>query len=255
MSGSRYPWSGEAKDDEQELLKPRNLDAFSPVFRRFRSAAAPSWQRAGGAIWAGETAALQDNGGPGVSDRFESTLWLYDQLGQQGEASVSRMLRECLACGDYTMLNVSASFAPLPDFFSTVLWRQVVGAKVLRVSRVNVNETLRMYARCGRAKQTMVLVAVNLGATTRSVVLRQGDSTEVPQQKREWLLSAGTGTGMASWGHSPVAALNGKPLRLSAAGEMPALPPRVTTLEAPVVLPALSVGLVEYDAPPGSVCF
>ena len=49
----------------------------------------PMARRAGGEIWAGETAALQDSGGPGVSNAFQSTTWLYDQLGQQVRSTPS----------------------------------------------------------------------------------------------------------------------------------------------------------------------
>ena len=113
------------------------------------------WEEGTESVWAGETASLQNGGGEGVSNAFQDTTWLYDQLGQQGEVGVSRMLRECLTCSRYAMLNAT-TMEPFPSFFATMLWRQVVGPTVLRVQRSdaqsNVNNTLRLYARCARAQ-------------------------------------------------------------------------------------------------------
>lgn len=84
-----YPASSHDKHDAKEELNATRLDTFTTVFKRFQKEIAPSWK---GETWAGETASLQNGGGDGVSNTFQSTTWLYDQLGQQGEAGVLSLI-------------------------------------------------------------------------------------------------------------------------------------------------------------------
>eukprot|EP01043_Picozoa_sp_COSAG02_P011422 COSAG02_NODE_420_length_22610_cov_22.488694_5_plen_334_part_00 len=201
-----YPASSEDKHDAKEDLNATRLDAFSDVFTRFKQEIAAGWA---GEVWAGETASLQNGGGDGVSNAFQSTTWLWDQLGQQGEAGISRMLRESISVGRYAQVN-STDGAPLPDFFSTLLWREVVGSKVLSPMDDNVLEgsttttnkntridnrgkELRVYSRCARTSAAeVVLVLVNLSPTVTSTVTVGG--VKPGSQQKEWLLTAGTGT-------------------------------------------------------------
>jgi hypothetical protein len=204
-----YPASSEDKHDAKEDLNATRLDAFSDVFTRFKQDIAAGWK---GEVWAGETASLQNGGGDSVSNAFQSTTWLWDQLGQQGEAGISRMLRESISVGRYAQVN-STDGTPFPDFFSTLLWREVVGSKVLspmddtsnllgersttttnKNTRIdNRGKELRVYSRCARTSAAeVVLVIVNLSPTVASTVTVGG--VKPGSQQKEWLLTAGTGT-------------------------------------------------------------
>jgi heparanase 1 len=180
---------------------------------------------------------------------------LYDQLGQQGEVGVSRMLRESITVGHYAMIN-STTGAPFPDFFSTLLWREVVGSRVLgpmegskRIN--NQGQDLRVYARCARMSAAeVVVVVVNLSPTATSSVTVNGGTKSGSQ--KEWLLTAGTGTEVWSWGRSQQIALNGKVLRLNSAGEAPEMAPKESAAGAAVSIAPLSVALVQYEPAAGA---
>jgi len=167
------------------------------------------------------------------------------------------MLRESLTCSRYAMLNAS-TLEPFPDFFSTMLWRQVVGPEVLHVSRSdgsgNRGDTLRLYARCGRAASAganrgVVVVAVSLSPNVTTSLTTYFNATRTSTTKREWQLTAANAPqgDVSDWGSSRVAALNGQPLLLLPGGEAPPLPARETSALAPVLLAPLSVTLIEYD--------
>ena len=162
------------------------------------------------------------------------------------------MLRESISVGKYAMVNESTG-APFPDFFSTMLWREVVGSRVLgpvdnggeRVD--NRGKELRIYSRCARLSVSeVVLIIVNLSPTkTSSVTI--SDAKAATRQK-EWLLTAGTGTEVWSWGRSKNIALNGVVLKLS---EMSGAAPQMTPVENPagraLSVAPLSVALVQYE--------
>jgi hypothetical protein len=67
-----YPASSHDKHDAKEDMNATRLDSFGAVFRRFQRDIAPGWA---GEVWAGETASLQNGGGDGVSNAFQSTTW------------------------------------------------------------------------------------------------------------------------------------------------------------------------------------
>lgn len=244
---SRYPASSHDKHDAREDLNASRLDAFSTVFTRFQKHIAPSWK---GEIWAGESASLQNGGGDGVSNAFQSTTWLYDQLGQQGEAGVSRMLRESISVGHYAMVNATTG-QPFPDFFSTLLWREVVGSRVLwpmiggnRVD--NRGKDLRVYSRCARLSVgEVVVVLVNLSPTEGHLVAVSG--VKPGTRQKEWILEAGTGTEVWSWGRSKQIALNGAVLKLSESGEAPQMMPTQHMAGRAVRIAPLSVALIQYE--------
>lgn len=252
------PASSHDKHDAKEILNASRLDSFRRVFKRFGNKIAPDWRAAGGEVWAGETASLQNGGGDGVSNRFQSTTWLYDQLGMQGEVGVSRMMRESFSCSRYAMMTGDG--APHPDFFSTMVWRQVVGSKVLAPmvndTRTDKDKTLRVYARCAKQSRSkeVVLVVVNFSPDS-AASLTLTDAT-AGSKKQEWLLTAGnaneSSTNVWDWGRSDDVRLNGELLALTLAGEAPVMAPRVDAAGDPVVLAPLSVALVQYSPKDGA---
>ena len=251
-----YPASSHDKHDAREDMNATRLDKFSEVFRRFRKDVAPGWT---GEVWAGETASLQNGGGSGVSDRFQSTTWLYDQLGQQGDVGVSRLLRESVTVGNYATVN-GTSGEPFPDYYSTVLWRRVVGSRVLAPmhgsARVdNRGKDLRVYSRCARTSTAeVVVVVVNLSPTATSMLTLEG--AKAGSTKKEWLLTAGNskahGTDVWDWGRSDEIALNGAVLKLSATGDAPPMAPKETAATQPVAIAPLSVALAQYTPAAGA---
>lgn len=110
----------------------------------------------------------------------------------------------------------------------------------------NRGKGLRIYSRCARLSLTeVVLVIVNLSPTVTSSV--SISDAKVGTQQKEWLLTAGTGTEVWSWGRSKHISLNGVLLQLSAAGDAPQMTPMETSTGRAVSVAPLSVALIQYE--------
>ena len=95
--------------------------------------------RAGGPVpelWIGETAAAWASGTAGVCDGFVSGFWWLDQLSQAAATGHGAMCRQCLVGGNYSLLDQLAGLRPNPDYWSALLWRQLVGTRVLALTQV-----------------------------------------------------------------------------------------------------------------------
>ena len=160
------------------------------------------------------------------------------------------MLRESISVGHYAMVNATTG-QPFPDFFSTLLWREVVGNRVLRPmndgNRVdNRGKDLRIYSRCARLSVgEVVVVLVNLSPTEASLVAITG--VKPGSLQKEWILEAGTGTEVWSWGSSKRIALNGATLDLSESGDAPQMTPKQHVAGREISIPPLSVALIQYE--------
>ena len=160
------------------------------------------------------------------------------------------MLRESISVGKYAMVNESTG-APFPDFFSTLLWREVVGNRVLRPMNDgnhvdNRGKDFRIYSRCARlAVGEVVVVLVNLSPTEVSLVAITDSKADTLQ--KEWILEAGTGTEVWSWGRSKRIALNGATLNLSESGDAPQMTPTQHVAGRKTRIPPLSVALIQYE--------
>lgn len=100
-------------------------------------------------VWLGETGNAQCGGEPGVSDRFVSTLWWLDQLGRVAERGQKVTVRQTLVGSDYGLID-NSTLIPRPDYFASVLWKRLMGQRVLRVVLEGAaNKNVNAYAHCG----------------------------------------------------------------------------------------------------------
>lgn len=148
----------------ETMLSPRNLDEVVRHCRRVNRAVArasrckPSREKAQN--WLTESAHALYGGEPGVSDRFASTLWWLDELALLAREGVSRVFRQSLIGSDYGLLREKA-LEPTPDYFASVLWKRIMGAKVYRARCVPENDRyLRVYAH--RNDDGPTILAINL---------------------------------------------------------------------------------------------
>lgn len=250
-----YPTSGRNSDASHLLLKPETLDYFSVAFAQYVNLTSPTWREAGGEVWNGETASLQNGGRAGVSDAWQSSTWLVDMLGQSGEVGVSRSLRECLICGHYNYLDLETA-APRPDFFTAILWHRVVGSRVLGIEPPHQGRTVRAYARCSArgddtGRVTVAVVNLDTKDVSVTVALKSGRVSRAPQHV--YLLTSAAypqSTSIDALANATSARLNGVVLEL--VGSHPYSLPALDPVEAPagsaVTMPPLSVALVDVDA-------
>ncbi len=123
--------------------------------------------------WLGETGHAQCGGAPGLSDRWISSLWWLDQLGALAKTGVSVQVRQALVGSDYGLLE-EQSFAPRPDYWSSVLWKQLMGPEVLSLQLSHPTRTpeknVRSYAHCHPQKGVSLLL-INLKNSSQKAYL------------------------------------------------------------------------------------
>jgi hypothetical protein len=98
-------------------------------------------------IWLTETAEAAC-GGNRWAATFLDTFRYLDQLGRLARAGVQVVMHNTLAASDYGLLD-EKTFAPRPNYWGALLWRQLMGSTVLD-SGVPIQTGLHVYAHCQR---------------------------------------------------------------------------------------------------------
>jgi heparanase 1 len=142
------------------LLDPATLDEvekWAGEVEGQRDAHAP-----GKPVWLGETGGAQCGGEPGLSDAFADGFFWLDELAKVARRGEPTIVRQTLAGSSYGLVD-DATLAPRPDYWTSVLWRRLVGATVLDVQPTG-DPLLRAYAHCARGGPSgaVVLVVSNL---------------------------------------------------------------------------------------------
>ncbi len=129
--------------EEYTMLDPTNLNEINTWADQVEEA------REGAAaetpVWLGESGNAQCGGQVGVSDRFVSSFWWLDQLGQMANRGQPVVVRQSLSGSDYGMINDS-TLEPRPDYWMSLLWKRNMGERVLQVREKS--SLLRSYAHC-----------------------------------------------------------------------------------------------------------
>jgi heparanase 1 len=113
-------------------------------------------------IWLGETGHAQYGGQPGSSDRFEGTFWWLDQLGALAGRGQPITVRQTLSGSNYGLID-DVTLDPRPDYWASVLWRRLMGERVLDVSRTAADDYVRVYAHCTQGPPgTVAVLVINL---------------------------------------------------------------------------------------------
>ena len=194
-----------------------------------------------------------------------STFSWVDKLGMSAQLGLKRVMRQELCCGGYAVLGDGGRTA-FPDYWATVLWKRLMGNRVLAVTGHDApGRTLRAYAHClarvparDTANGGIALAIINMKNTSVQVDIstdRTRGAGETHSQ-RQWLQQPyrevyrlGTVEGVFT-GHR--ATLNGVELLVGASGVLPMLTPTIEATKDPLQLEALSVNFVvmpDADAP------
>jgi heparanase 1 len=129
----------------ERLLEPAYLDEVSrwgESITALRDRYAP-----GAEVWLGETGNAQCGGEPGVSDRFVAGLWWLDQLALSARDGQRVVIRQTLIGSDYGLIDAT-TYRPNPDYYNSLLWKKLMGSRVLGVKASSGNPYLRVYAHC-----------------------------------------------------------------------------------------------------------
>jgi hypothetical protein len=219
----------EAALSEAWLLRTDQTLAF---YRELRDRLAP-----GKPIWLTETAETAC-GGNRWSATFLDTFRYLDQLGRLARAGVQVVMHNTLAASDYGLLD-EQTFAPRPNYWVALLWRQLMGTTVLD-SGVPIEPGLHVYAHCQRSTSGGVtLLAIN---TDRN----EARTLSLPDASERYMLDAGTLQDAA-------VRLNGQVLSLRSGDEFPRLI-GVGMPAGPVTLPAATISFLAIAEAGNSAC-
>ena len=228
------------------LLDPETLDAVVPFALQVEGARdqdAPAAE-----VWLSETANSLDGAQAGLSDRFAAGLLWLDQLGLLASHGQQVVARQSLTGGQYHLIH-SDTFEPYPDYFNSLLFRALMGHRVLADATATPTPPtafdpalVRTYAHCTRDRAGAVTVlALNLSQTD-PVSLNfpdAGVAREVYLATADDLL----GTDLQ---------LNGTVLAVGDDGSAPAFEPVTGT--DPVVLPPVSYAFVVLPEADAAAC-
>jgi len=203
-------------------------------------------------VWAGEIG--PHNGGtvgPGVypncssnrvCGKFGSAVWYADAMGSKARAGYAAFCRQDFLGADYGLIN-STSLAPSPDYWLLVLWKRLVGTKVLSLppNPSIPPSMIRSYGFCslgGGGGVTLVLI--NLSPTTPTCFTPFPSATG---NYSIWSLTPGQ-EGVES---SDVY-LNEKQLLVDGStGRLPPLPGISFPVSSGITIPPLSINLLLFS--------
>lgn len=213
----------------RHALSPRFLDTFADCARRVEAARnrhAPHAE-----IWLEETGNAQCGGEPGLSDRFIAGFWWLDQLGQAARRGHQVVIRQNLSGADYGLLD-DASLTPNPDYWSSLLWRRLMGRAVFAAEAMESDPACRVFAHDTPDMPGLrTVLALNL-SRERGLQLQFADGLAATAF---YLVTADDLLGKAI-------SINGSRPTVDAAGR-PTLPPSLRPSE-PVELPPASYAFV-----------
>ncbi|CAM0949388.1 unnamed protein product [Alopecurus aequalis] len=250
------------------ILDPQYLSKVSDTFRDLQL----TIQQHGpwSAPWVGEAGGAYNSGSRTVSNTFLNSFWYLDQLGQSAKYDTKVYCRQTLIGGNYGLLD-AATFVPNPDYYSALLWHQLMGNGVLSID-FGGTSYLRAYAHCGKQKGGVALLLINLSRDMGSMVLVRNDlnvglaqgqgitrdssfvhgikrtvswvgskASDGQEKREEYHLTAQDGNPLA---HTML--LNGVPLELTEDGDIPPLYPVQVSASSPIYVAPLSIAFVVF---------
>ncbi|CAG5125239.1 unnamed protein product [Candidula unifasciata] len=192
-----------------------------------------------------ETASCSNGGASGLSDRYiAGFLWL-DKLGLAAQSGVTRVFRQTFLGGYYAL--ISNRHDPHPDFYLSVLYKQLIEGPVFNLNISPPNPQLRVYAHCARTllylPGAIVVYYLNLEKSQTVLSLSQFQANDL----HLYQLTPGDTSGLTS----KYVKLNGQTLMMSGT-KLPTLLPRLQTGD--VTLEALSFGFIVVPHANVSLC-
>lgn len=105
----------------------------------------------------GEGSTAFNSGRDNVTDRFINTFYYIDDLASLAQMGIKMQFRQALVGGFYTLLSRDDEHIPNSDYYAMVLWRRLVGKKILLTES---SEETRVYSQCSREYDNGVVIEV-----------------------------------------------------------------------------------------------
>ncbi|XP_046859352.1 heparanase-like [Xenia sp. Carnegie-2017] len=190
-------------------------------------------------LWLGETSSAYGGGVPGVSNSYIAGFMWLDKLGLAARSGHSVVIRQTFYGGSYDLVDQN-TFDPFPDYWSSYLYKMLVGQRVLKVVEgMSLGRALRVYAHCisqksGYTSDSIVLIALNTKHTEAKIILTKNFEKLTIHQ---YLLTP-CETGNLT---SQKVKLNGKLLEMLNNKTLPHLQPKPISADN-IILPPVSYG-------------
>nr|XP_034967878.1 heparanase [Zootoca vivipara] len=192
-------------------------------------------------VWLGETSSAYGGGAAQLSNTYLAGFMWLDKLGLSAKLGIDVVMRQVLfGAGSYHLVN--ASFEPLPDYWLSLVYKKLVGAKVLHVKLSGEDpRRLRVYLHCTNEHHPkyregdITLFALNLYNSTKHLQLPSSFSSK---QIDEYLLLPHGEDGILS----KSVQLNGHVLKMLDDELLPTLREKPLAPGSRLALPAFSYG-------------
>ncbi|XP_048466733.1 heparanase [Rhincodon typus] len=224
----------------KDFLNPQVLDSLGLKINQIFEVAskiAPEKK-----VWLGETSSAFGGGAPDLSDKFVAGFMWLDKLGLSAKLGIDVVIRQALFGAGFYQL-VDRDLEPLPDYWLSLIYKKLVGTRVLNVSAMHRdtanNGTLRVYMHCTNPKShiyrkgSVTMFALNLSDQDKHILLCCSSFNKTIQ----FLLQPGDSEkGL----YSQSVQLNGELLKMVDRKTLPIITGKVLQPGSPIVLPALS---------------
>nr|KYP55466.1 Heparanase-like protein 1 [Cajanus cajan] len=264
---------------ERKILDPERLSKVESIFGNLSETIKKfgPWSSA----WVGESGGAFNSGGRNVSNTFVDSFWYLDQLGIASRYNTKVYCRQTLIGGNYGLLDTT-TFIPNPDYYSALLWHQLMGKTVLSASSDVFSPSLRTYAHCSKGRDGITLLLINLSNQTHftlmvhdRVPVSNGGNENAKSIHKEnsffshlksafsWIGTKGSDVTFREEYHltpkdgylkSQTMLLNGIPLELTNDGEIPTLNPVLNSVHSPIYLDPLSIAFIVLPNFESQVC-
>lgn len=230
--------------EEYTMMEPDNLDEvliWAGEVESLSQEHAPQAE-----VWLGETGNAQCGGQRGISDRFVAGFWWLDQLGQMARRGHRLVVRQTLSGSDYQLID-EETLEPNPDYYSSLLFKRLMGTRVLDAGPSEPSRSIRAYAHCTPgATGALTFLVINLERSDPTVVTFEG-----LEDKRREVYSL-TSTDLLS----QEIHLNGKLLQVAADGSPPEMQPEKLGPYDPswFLAPPASFSFVVFPDTESSIC-
>jgi len=195
-------------------------------------------------VWLGETSSTYGGGSPTIGQTFAAGFLWMDKLGVAAQSSVSLVVRQALKGGYYSLLD--ENMKPNPDYWTSVLYRRLVGTKVLNSTGfLEMGRSVRAYAHCTHdggnsgaeySRGSVVFMILNMGTKSAEVTLSANDTSASTHDKiDQYLFEPVNGELMDS-----LVRLNGRKIKMADDTTLPSLAP--VKVSQPLVVPPLTYG-------------
>ncbi|XP_065409683.1 inactive heparanase-2 isoform X2 [Chrysemys picta bellii] len=230
-----------------DFLKTRLLDTLSDQIRKIQKVV--NTYAPGKKIWLEGIGATSAGGTNNLSDSYAAGfLWL-NTLGMLANQGIEVVMRHSFFDHGHNHL-VDQNFNPLPDYWVSLLYKRLVGPKVLAVhvaglqreprpGRV-IRDKLRIYAHCTSShnhnyvRGSITLYIINLHRSRKKIKLVGTLRDKIVHQ---YLLQPHGKDGL----HARSVQLNGQPLAMADDGTLPELKPRPLRAGRTLVVPPLTM--------------